>query len=109
MRIIKLVVRKSVLHPETNAEFSDSPFFKSFCLTGRVHQGVPFRRFHDAGAPGIFSLSYEVMMSAGLSGQSLVVPHIEGLPFEKRLALDTFLQGFVRGQNCRVDFSPIEQ
>jgi hypothetical protein len=43
------------------------------------------------------------------SSQSLVTPNIEGLPFEKRLALDTFLQDCIGGQNRRVDFPFVEQ
>ena len=36
-------------------------------------------------------------------------PHIKGFPFEKRLSLNTFLEGCIGGQNRRVDFPFVEQ
>ena len=43
------------------------------------------------------------------SGQSLMTPHIESLPFQKRLALYTPLKGCVGGQNRRVDHPSVQQ
>jgi len=43
------------------------------------------------------------------SDQSSMLTDIESLPFEKRLSLDTFLEGCISGQNRRVDFPFVEQ
>ena len=43
------------------------------------------------------------------SGQSLVTPHIERLPFKKGLALNALLEGCIGGQDPRVDFPFVEQ
>ena len=44
-----------------------------------------------------------------LSGQSLVAFYIKGLPLQKRLPLNTFLQGCIRSQNRSIDFPSVEQ
>ena len=46
---------------------------------------------------------------AGILREPLVAPYVACLPFEKRLALNTFLQICIRGQSRRVDFTPVEQ
>jgi len=43
------------------------------------------------------------------SGQSLITPHIEGFPFEKRMALYAPLEGCVGSQNGRVDHPSVQK
>ena len=98
--------------PETNAEFSDSPFFRIPYLTGRLHQGMRDLRLLKQLQRCCESISMEkaftIKSRRNCSVQSFVAFYVKRLPFEKRLALDKFLQGCIRCQKRRVNLSPVE-